>query len=190
MFAVIFREMFYQSDPDRFGTMFNTIFTLFQLLTLDDWSYIYTTSRERGSWFIIIFLALYIVVEYFTFLNLFIAVLVDNFQLTIKKRVARKKLKVMLQLDRTLQEMHYLRSVLSYSQMETEQDDETFLKNIIKENYSQRKYPEKEAQLMFRYFQLLLEIEKHHHSFRAQAATLEKIIDSSFETTEEDFHKD
>ncbi|MGH0166975.1 UNVERIFIED_CONTAM: hypothetical protein FKN15_051987 [Acipenser sinensis] len=39
--------MFYQSDPDRFGTMFNTIFTLFQLLTLDDWSYIYTTSRER-----------------------------------------------------------------------------------------------------------------------------------------------
>ncbi|KAK1150908.1 cation channel sperm-associated protein 1-like [Acipenser oxyrinchus oxyrinchus] len=113
MFAVIFREMFYQSDPDRFSTMFNTIFTLFQLLTLDDWSYIYTTSRERGSWFIIIFLALYIVVEYFTFLNLFIAVLVDNFQLTIKKRVARKKLKVMLQLDRTLQEMHYLRSVLS-----------------------------------------------------------------------------
>ncbi|MGH0182329.1 UNVERIFIED_CONTAM: hypothetical protein FKN15_009024 [Acipenser sinensis] len=49
MFAVIFREMFYQSDPDRFGTMFNTIFTLFQLLTLDDWSYIYTTSRERGE---------------------------------------------------------------------------------------------------------------------------------------------
>ncbi|KAK1150909.1 cation channel sperm-associated protein 1 [Acipenser oxyrinchus oxyrinchus] len=49
MFAVIFREMFYQSDPDRFSTMFNTIFTLFQLLTLDDWSYIYTTSRERGE---------------------------------------------------------------------------------------------------------------------------------------------
>ncbi|MGH0145033.1 UNVERIFIED_CONTAM: hypothetical protein FKN15_033068 [Acipenser sinensis] len=41
--------MFYQSDPDRFGTMFNTIFTLFQLLTLDDWSYIYTTSRERDA---------------------------------------------------------------------------------------------------------------------------------------------
>ncbi|RXM93302.1 Cation channel sperm-associated protein 1 [Acipenser ruthenus] len=170
--------MFYQSDPDRFGTMFNTIFTLFQLLTLDDWSYIYTTSRERGSWFIIIFLALYIVVEYFTFLNLFIAVLVDNFQLTIKKRVARKKLKSTAKFDF---EDDMGSTKRRDSQMETEQDDETFLKNIIKENYSQRKYPEKEAQLMFRYFQLLLEIEKHHHSFRAQAATLEKIIDSSFE---------
>uniref|UniRef100_A0A4W5N0H9 Ion transport domain-containing protein n=1 Tax=Hucho hucho TaxID=62062 RepID=A0A4W5N0H9_9TELE len=69
MFAVIFREMFNESDPHRFGTMFRTIFTLFQLLTLDDWAFIYSTSRDNGAPHIIIFLVLYIVVEYFTFLK-------------------------------------------------------------------------------------------------------------------------
>ncbi|XP_042167080.1 cation channel sperm-associated protein 1 isoform X7 [Oncorhynchus tshawytscha] len=49
MFAVIFREMFNESDPHRFGTMFRTIFTLFQLLTLDDWAFIYSTSRDNGE---------------------------------------------------------------------------------------------------------------------------------------------
>uniref|UniRef100_A0A8C7URI7 Ion transport domain-containing protein n=1 Tax=Oncorhynchus mykiss TaxID=8022 RepID=A0A8C7URI7_ONCMY len=96
MFAVIFREMFNESDPHRFGTMFRTIFTLFQLLTLDDWAFIYSTSRDNGAPHIIIFLVLYIVVEYFTFLNLFIAVLVDNFQMTIKRRMASKIQKIEL----------------------------------------------------------------------------------------------
>lgn len=49
MFAVIFREMFSQSDPSHFGTMFRTVFTLFQLLTLDDWSFTYSISRDNGK---------------------------------------------------------------------------------------------------------------------------------------------
>ncbi|XP_037392523.1 cation channel sperm-associated protein 1-like [Pygocentrus nattereri] len=86
IFAVIFREMFNESDPEHFGNIFRTIFTLFQTLTLDDWSLIYMTSRDNGAPHIIYFLSLYILVELFTFLNLFIAVLVDNFQLTIRRK--------------------------------------------------------------------------------------------------------
>ena len=48
MFAVLFRGMFSQTDPYHFGTMFRTIFTLFQLLTLDDWSFTYSISRDNG----------------------------------------------------------------------------------------------------------------------------------------------
>ncbi|KAL7827671.1 hypothetical protein SRHO_G00333890 [Serrasalmus rhombeus] len=40
----------------------------------------------KGAPHIIYFLSLYILVELFTFLNLFIAVLVDNFQLTIRRK--------------------------------------------------------------------------------------------------------
>ncbi|KAL7867331.1 hypothetical protein AOLI_G00151450 [Acnodon oligacanthus] len=49
IFAVIFQEMFNESDPEHFGNIFRTIFTLFQILTLDDWSLIYMTSRDNGK---------------------------------------------------------------------------------------------------------------------------------------------
>ncbi|KAL7867328.1 hypothetical protein AOLI_G00151420 [Acnodon oligacanthus] len=42
-------EMFNESDPEHFGNIFRTIFTLFQILTLDDWSLIYMTSRDNGA---------------------------------------------------------------------------------------------------------------------------------------------
>ncbi|KAL7890370.1 hypothetical protein AOLI_G00026280 [Acnodon oligacanthus] len=86
IFAIIFREMFNESNLEHFGNIFRTIFTLFQILTLDDWSLIYITSRDNRAPHIIYFLSLYILVELFTFLNLFIAVLVDNFQLSIRKK--------------------------------------------------------------------------------------------------------
>ncbi|KAL7825298.1 hypothetical protein AOLI_G00325050 [Acnodon oligacanthus] len=36
--------MFNESDPEHFGSIFRTIFTLFQILSLDDWSLIYMTN--------------------------------------------------------------------------------------------------------------------------------------------------
>ncbi|KAL7824951.1 hypothetical protein SRHO_G00342890 [Serrasalmus rhombeus] len=69
IFAVVFREMFNESDPEHFGSIFRTVFTLFQILTLDDWSLIYMTSRDNGAPHIIYFMSLYILVELFTFLK-------------------------------------------------------------------------------------------------------------------------
>lgn len=42
MFAVIGRELFSTVDPKRFGTLAKALLTLFQLITLDDWFYMYT----------------------------------------------------------------------------------------------------------------------------------------------------
>ena len=41
MFAVIGRGMYAHADPTRFGSLWLALFTLFQLLTLDDWFFIY-----------------------------------------------------------------------------------------------------------------------------------------------------
>lgn len=42
MFAVIGRELFSSVDPKRFGSLAEALITLFQLITLDDWFYMYT----------------------------------------------------------------------------------------------------------------------------------------------------
>ena len=42
MFAVIGRGLFYEVAPTRFGTLGKAFFTLFQLITLDDWFFMYS----------------------------------------------------------------------------------------------------------------------------------------------------
>ncbi|XP_010216828.1 PREDICTED: cation channel sperm-associated protein 1, partial [Tinamus guttatus] len=91
IFSVLLRDLFQRSDPQRFGDLFNTLFTLFQLFTLDDWSLIYQQSARVGYSYIIIFLMVYILIQYFTFLNLVIAVLIDNFQVSLLKEGEEKK---------------------------------------------------------------------------------------------------
>ncbi|XP_064860922.1 cation channel sperm-associated protein 1-like isoform X1 [Oncorhynchus nerka] len=181
MFAVIFREMFNESDPHRFGTMFRTIFTLFQLLTLDDWAFIYSTSRDNGAPHIIIFLVLYIVVEYFTFLNLFIAVLVDNFQMTIKRRMASKIQKFQDIYESEMQSMKKLEP-----QPIEPQTDEEFYEEALKLTYSENKYGKREIELITSFLRLLASIDQNQQTFRSQGCVLERLIDTFFEATEED----
>ncbi|XP_074632161.1 cation channel sperm-associated protein 1-like isoform X1 [Acropora palmata] len=85
MFAVIGRGLFYEVAPARFGTLGKAFFTLFQLITLDDWFFMYSDviAKSPGHSYIILYLIVYIVLENFIFMNLFVAVLVDNFQRTI-----------------------------------------------------------------------------------------------------------
>nr|KAF6437126.1 cation channel sperm associated 1 [Molossus molossus] len=91
LFSVVLRAMFRHSDPKHFQNIFTTIFTLFTLLTLDDWSLIYLDSRAQGAWYIIPILMIYIIIQYFIFLNLVIAVLVDNFQMALLKGLEKVK---------------------------------------------------------------------------------------------------
>lgn len=49
LFSVVLRALFRKSDPKRFQNIFSTIFTLFTMLTLDDWSLIYIDSRAQGG---------------------------------------------------------------------------------------------------------------------------------------------
>ncbi|XP_069924357.1 cation channel sperm-associated protein 1 isoform X2 [Oryctolagus cuniculus] len=85
LFSVVLRALFRKSDPKRFQNIFSTLFTLFTMLTLDDWSLIYMDNRAQGAWYIIPILMVYIIIQYFIFLNLVIAVLVDNFQMALLK---------------------------------------------------------------------------------------------------------
>lgn len=69
MFSILFRQNLSKSDPKRFGSMLNTMSTLLQLLTLDDWISVYYTSRDNGAPDVIIFIVLYILTEYYILLR-------------------------------------------------------------------------------------------------------------------------
>lgn len=47
MFAVVGRGLYAEADPNHFGNLIYSLFTLFQLLTLDDWFEIYTTVTQN-----------------------------------------------------------------------------------------------------------------------------------------------
>ena len=70
--------------PERFGNLGMAIFSLFQLITLDDWFAFYDTVAARtpdgrAGW-MLAYLTTFIVLETFIFINLFIAVIVNNME--------------------------------------------------------------------------------------------------------------
>ncbi|KAL8184107.1 UNVERIFIED_CONTAM: hypothetical protein K2H54_006742 [Gekko kuhli] len=185
MSSVVLRELFEEADPKHFGDLFNTIFTLFQFFTLDDWSLIYLTCYEKGkcAWYIIIFLIFYILVEYFLFLNLVIAVLVDNFQMALLKRHELKKQKKLYHTVESSTEEASAGKTEAEKGHEKE-DEEEFFKKLVKDKYGNLDLTDKEWQLLYRYFQLMAAIETNQQQFRARSATSDRIVDTFFEVGE------
>ncbi|KAL7855883.1 hypothetical protein AOLI_G00194870 [Acnodon oligacanthus] len=177
IFAVIFREMFNESDPEHFGNIFRTIFTLFQILTLDDWSLIYMTSRDNGAPHIIYFLCLYIFVELFTFLNFFIAVLVDNFQLIIRKKRQCKSQKSPDVNEGETQSSEKVVEDLEMSQAEIEEE---LHKKALRHASSGSKHSKRMIELIYRHLQLLAAMDQHMQKYRSQACLLDNLVETFF----------
>ncbi|XP_026544847.1 cation channel sperm-associated protein 1-like [Notechis scutatus] len=186
MSSVVLCDMFHEADQKHFGDLFKTIFTLFQLFTLDDWSIIYLTCHAAGAWYIIIFLIIYILVEYFLLLNLVIAVLVDNFQMSLLKRQEKKKLKqkTILLKDSTAEDNPVKQAEKTKLK---ELEEENLFRKTVMEKYGSLVLSDKEWQLLYNYFQIMTSIENSQQQFQSQASTTDKILDTFFETSEEDY---
>ncbi|XP_026572136.1 cation channel sperm-associated protein 1 [Pseudonaja textilis] len=186
MSSVVLCDMFHEVDQKHFGDLFKTIFTLFQLLTLDDWSIIYLRCYAAGAWYIIIFLIIYILVEYFLLLNLVIAVLVDNFQMSLLKRQEKKRLKqkTILLKDSTMEDNPVKQAEKTKLK---ELEEENLFRKTVMEKYGSLVLSDKEWQLLYNYFQIMTAIENSQQHFQSQASTTDKILDTFFETSEEDY---
>ncbi|MCP5297565.1 MAG: ion transporter [Rhodocyclaceae bacterium] len=80
VFAVIATNLFANTYPDWFGTLGRSLYTLFQIMTLESWSMgIARPVMEQFpySW---LFFVVFILVATFTMLNLFIAIIVNAMQ--------------------------------------------------------------------------------------------------------------
>ncbi|XP_060125570.1 cation channel sperm-associated protein 1-like [Zootoca vivipara] len=186
MSSVVLRDMFNEADEKHFGDLFNTIFTLFQLFTLDDWSLIYLKCQEAGSWYIIIFLIIYILVEYFLLLNLVIAVLVDNFQMALVKRLELKRQKKWVELKESSVAEDAFAKVADKPQAKEEKEEELFRRTVMGK-YGSLELMDREWEYLYFYFRLMTAIETNQQQFQSQAYTTDKILDTFFETAEHDF---
>jgi voltage-gated sodium channel len=79
VFAVMSVKLFGVDYPEWFGTLGNSFFTLFQIMTLEGWADMVRTIMQTAPWSWVFFVV-YILVATFTVLNLFIAVIVEAMQ--------------------------------------------------------------------------------------------------------------
>lgn len=78
--AVVATGLFGEKFPDWFGTLGETAYTLFQVMTLESWSMGIARPVLEVFPFAWIFFVIFILVTTFTMLNLFIAVIIDATQ--------------------------------------------------------------------------------------------------------------
>mmetsp|Transcript_16081 Transcript_16081/g.28184 ORF Transcript_16081/g.28184 Transcript_16081/m.28184 type:complete len:323 (+) Transcript_16081:2-970(+) len=93
IFAIIFVTLYQDMFPDRFNNLWTAMFSLFQLITLDDWSDYYLTIYEKdpaGAPQLMILMSLFIVLETFIVLNLMIAVIVNSLERANERKRQRK----------------------------------------------------------------------------------------------------
>jgi voltage-gated sodium channel len=96
VFAVVGTHLYSENFPQWFGTLGDTMYTLFQIMTLESWSMgIVRPVMEQhpSAW---AFFVVYILLTTFTMLNLFIAIIVNAMhsgedQLANEARVAMKE---------------------------------------------------------------------------------------------------
>ncbi|WP_210769030.1 ion transporter [Ruania alkalisoli] len=77
--AVMATMLFAGTDPERFGTLWASLFSLFQVMTLDSWSALVLPIMAEHSWAWAFFVP-FVLISAFAVLNLFIAVIVDSMQ--------------------------------------------------------------------------------------------------------------
>ena len=87
VFAVMAVKLYGDDMPEAFGTLGASLFTLFQLMTLDDWANIVKPAMERHPLALLFFLP-FILVATFVVLNLFIGVIVESIQSLREEREA------------------------------------------------------------------------------------------------------
>jgi len=105
VFAVIGTHLYGDTFPQWFGTLGKTMFTLFQIMTLESWSMgIVRPVMEQHPW-AWVFFVLYILVTTFTMLNLFIAIIVNAMHSSADESAEANRLEIKNELTRELAEM-------------------------------------------------------------------------------------
>lgn len=80
VFAVMGVKLFAQTFPEWFGTLGSSMYTLFQIMTLESWSMgIARPVIEAYPWAWVYFVA-FILISSFTVLNLFIGIIIESMQ--------------------------------------------------------------------------------------------------------------
>ncbi|MDR4305362.1 ion transporter [Chelatococcus sambhunathii] len=109
VFAVMATHLYGPSMPDKFGSLGISIYTLFQLVTLDGWSGEIVRPAMEMHPYAWIFFITFILVTSFTVFNLFIGVVVNAMQAEHEAEQIEKTGRPPVSLDDLMQELKRLR---------------------------------------------------------------------------------
>jgi len=113
IFAVIATKLFAETFPQWFGSIGESSYTLFQIMTLESWSMgIVRPVMEQHPYAWILFVP-FIIITAFAVLNLFIGVIVDAMQSEHEAEAHAEREKVMDNTKELLNEMRALRAEVS-----------------------------------------------------------------------------
>jgi cation channel sperm-associated protein 1 len=90
IFSLIGTTLYREAYPSRFGSLFRAFFTMFQILTLDDWFGHYDVLRPIDPFSLLYFIA-FIILATFILINLFIAVLVSSLEQSQRQVKAQRR---------------------------------------------------------------------------------------------------
>ncbi len=112
VFAVMATKLFGASNPEIFGSLGASLFTLFQLMTLEGWvGDIVKPVLEHHPYAMVFFLP-FMLLSTFTVLNLFIALIVDSMQKMHKSEVDPAEAEAAGELRRLASEVQRLRAAI------------------------------------------------------------------------------
>ncbi|MGI9399848.1 MAG: ion transporter, partial [Rhizobiaceae bacterium] len=117
IFSVISTKLFASSFPQWFGSIGDSAYTLFQIMTLESWSMgIVRPVMEQYPYAWALFVP-FILVTSFTVLNLFIGVIVDAMQTEHEAEAQADRADLHKETERVLREVKELRRELADLQM-------------------------------------------------------------------------
>ncbi|MEO1142928.1 MAG: ion transporter, partial [Pseudomonadota bacterium] len=109
VFAVITTKLFSESFPEWFGSIGESSYTLFQIMTLESWSMgIVRPVMDQYPYAWLLFVP-FIIMTAFTVLNLFIGVIVDAMQSEHEAEARAERETMMSETELILQEVRELR---------------------------------------------------------------------------------
>lgn len=131
VFAVIATKLFAADFPQWFGSLGESAYTLFQIMTLESWSMSIVRPVMEVYPLAWLFFVLFILVSTFTMLNLFIAVVVTSMQgehareIDAERINAQPEIELQRELAELRSEMRTLRALLSKRTGEIRQPETT-----------------------------------------------------------------
>ncbi len=108
--AVMTTKLYGPDFPDKFGTLGDSFFSLFQVMTLEGWADGFVIPVMEKHPFAWIFFIIFMVVTSFTVLNLFIGIIVDAMQSEQEAAIIEDRARSEANFDTIIAELHVLRA--------------------------------------------------------------------------------
>ncbi|KAL0249605.1 hypothetical protein GEMRC1_004835 [Eukaryota sp. GEM-RC1] len=178
IFAIIGTELYSNIQPYGFGTLGTSMFTLFQFLTLDDWFEHFEQVQDQDTRGMVIFMIIFILIETFVLINLFIAVIVNNLEASQRvSAIYRKKQKNKRRAKklRKMQENDINEALETRDQQRNNNQDDGLVRDV--EYYYGTKLSLKERQLLGHYLMLLATADSVKERLAHDESLLLKLID-------------